>query len=61
MASTQKQKTAFGGSVVGSLSAVLPGWLAFVAWHVIMNACQRRWLVFICWLLLYSCCIVSPF
>ena len=31
MASTQKQKTAFGGSVVGSLSAPWPGLAAIAA------------------------------
>ena len=41
MASTQKQKTAFGGSVAGSLSAALPGSRAGVGSAAIMRACLK--------------------
>jgi hypothetical protein len=41
MASTQKQKIAFGGSVVGSLNALLPGSPAFVASVSITRACHK--------------------
>lgn len=47
MATTQRQKTTFGGSVTGSLSAPLPGWLASDDWHVITNDFLRRLLAFI--------------
>ncbi len=37
MASTQKQKTAFGGSVAGLLNARLPGPHVFDGWCVITS------------------------
>jgi hypothetical protein len=61
MATIQRQQTTSGGSVTGLSSAVSPGWLAFVVWHAIMNACPKPWQVFICWRLLCSCCIALPF
>jgi len=37
MASTQKQKTASGGSVTGSLNTLLSGWLTSDAWYAITS------------------------
>jgi len=47
MATTRKQKTASGGSVAGSLNALLPGQRASGAWCAIMSGFPLRWLVFI--------------
>jgi hypothetical protein len=52
MATTQRQKMTFGGSVTGLSSAPSPGRRAFGAWFAIMSDFPLHWLVFISWSLL---------